>query len=185
MTEVKYRNALSLLGADDVNHHGRKLTEHLIGTYSLLLKWGNSPKVAAAGAFHSIYGTEEFKTRAISLNRRAEIAALIGNEAETLAYLFGVSDRRRFYEVKDGEKPFVTIPAEGNATLEITEEQYRSLLEIEVANIVEQAMHQTGVPDTVIRFWINAFEAKHMCLSKGAAVESKAVLEKALVRNAT
>ncbi len=183
--ENEYRKFLSSLGADEINHHDRSLSEHLIGTFRLLSKWGNSSEVAAAGAFHSIYGTEEFKTRAVSLERRSEIVALIGEDAEALVYLFGAADRRSFYDIVDGEPPFVTIPNKENERFEITEAQYKSLLELEAANIVDQAMHQRGVPDSVIIFWINAFRSKRKFLSAEAVAESEAVLADALARNAT
>ncbi|MDF3889138.1 DUF6817 domain-containing protein [Cupriavidus basilensis] len=35
------RDVLSALGTDDINHHGRQLSEHLVGTYALLAAWGN------------------------------------------------------------------------------------------------------------------------------------------------
>ncbi|MGE8364025.1 hypothetical protein ACU4GI_44990 [Cupriavidus basilensis] len=35
------RNVLSALGTDDINHHGRPLSAHLVGTYALLAAWGN------------------------------------------------------------------------------------------------------------------------------------------------
>ncbi|WP_416049561.1 hypothetical protein [Cupriavidus basilensis] len=44
------RDALSELGADDINHHGRPLSAHLIGTYALLGAWGNPDFVALAPA---------------------------------------------------------------------------------------------------------------------------------------
>jgi hypothetical protein len=140
--------------------------------------------VAAAGAFHSIYGTEEFKTRAVSLDRRSEIASIIGRDAETLVYLFGAANRRNFYDGAEGEAPFVRIPGEENKKVDITDEQYRSLLELEAANIVDQAIHQRGVPDSIINFWINAFRSKRKFLSNAAAAESETVLAEALLRNA-
>lgn len=182
--EHEYRKVLSALGADDVNHHGQTLTEHLIGTYRLLAKWGNSTEIAAAGAFHSIYGTEEFKTRAVSLDRRDEIASLIGQEAETLVYLFGMADRRSLYNIPNGHTLSVSLAGDNQRSLQITASQYQSLIEIEAANIVDQALLHKNVPEVVINYWKSVFKAKRELLSDGAAYETEKVLQKALQKNA-
>jgi hypothetical protein len=175
-----YKSVLSSLGADSINHHGRMLTDHLIGTSQLLAKWGNPKEVIAVGAFHSIYGTEEFKNQAISLDRRSEIAQLIGDEAEHLVYLFSVANRRAFYEVTDGEAPFVKVPREGDRKIPISKAQYKALLELEAANIVDQALHHTGVPESVVSFWFEAFRSKRHYLSEGAVTETDDILGIAL-----
>lgn len=52
---------------DEILHFGRPLTVHLIETARWLEKWGCHPTLIAAGAFHSIYGTEkEFREKALS-----------------------------------------------------------------------------------------------------------------------
>ncbi|WP_430869930.1 DUF6817 domain-containing protein [Cupriavidus basilensis] len=65
--------------------------------------------MALAGAFHSVYGTEEFAARALPLTSRGKIAALLGTEAERLVYFLCVADRRRFYDVPVGG-PFHIVP---------------------------------------------------------------------------
>jgi len=126
-----------------------------------------------AGAFHSVYGTEEFRSRTLPLSKRATLVALIGEEAEELVYLFGAADRRSFYSFPNAGPFSVALPATGESVL-IDDITYASLIEIEAANIVEQAMHQRGVPDHVVRFWLDAFRSRRHCLSTGAmdAVES-------------
>ncbi|MGT2430060.1 DUF6817 domain-containing protein [Cupriavidus basilensis] len=51
--------------------------------------------MSLAGAFHSVYGTEEFAARALPLTGHGKIAALLGTEAERLVYFFCVADRRK------------------------------------------------------------------------------------------
>ena len=169
------RDALSALGADDIDHHGRPLSVHLIGTYALLGAWGNPDFVALAGAFHSIYGTEEFAAKAQPLSRRGTIARLIGTEAENLAYAFCIADRRALYNVPI-EGPFhMVTPAHGHRVA-ISRGTYAALLEIEVANIVEQAANQKGVPQAVVQFWLRAFESRRLFLSRGAVAAYRVAL---------
>ncbi|MBV8156048.1 MAG: hypothetical protein JO278_00230 [Dyella sp.] len=175
MTEQMLRTALDGFGANEINHHGRPLTEHLVGTWRLLMQWQNPPIIALAGAFHSVYGTEEFKARALPLSKRPTLVALIGEEAEALVHLFGAADRKSLYNVPDAGPFSIALPATGESVL-IDGRTYSSLIEIEAANIVEQAMHQRGVPAHVVGFWIDAFESKRHCLSAGAMNAVEAVL---------
>ncbi|MGT2431868.1 DUF6817 domain-containing protein [Cupriavidus basilensis] len=173
--EQTIRRWLTGFGADEVHHHGRPLTEHLVGTWRLLRTWGNPAPVAIAGGFHSVYGTEEFRTRTLPLSARATVASLIGEEAEGLVYLFCLADRRSLFKLRD-EGPFhLQLPATGEQ-VEVKYGVYAAMLEIEVANIVEQAQHQTGVPRRVVEFWLHAFDSKRGCLSSGAAVAYRDIL---------
>ncbi len=169
------RRTLSELGTDAINHHGRPLTEHLVGTYELLRAWGNPGFISLAGGFHSIYGTEEFATKALPLSSRGTICALLGTQAENLAYLFGIADRRRLYHVPISGPFHVVIPASGHR-IAIKGETYAALLEIEAANIVEQAANQKGVPQSVVQFWLDAFESRRAFLSDGAVAAYRAAL---------
>lgn len=56
------------------------------------------PHVLAAGLFHSIYGTEGFQGRVVSLSDRPSVQRLIGPSAEQLAFANCVMDRRSFDE---------------------------------------------------------------------------------------
>jgi hypothetical protein len=114
------------VGADDVGHSGRKLFDHLKGTYELLRSWEAPEHVCIAGLFHSIYGTNVFKHQCLlpTLQNRALLQELIGKDAEFLAYVFCTSDRpRAFLEMGwDEASP-----------------ELKDLLEIECANLLEQA----------------------------------------------
>lgn len=62
--------------------------------YNLLRSWGNPEHVCLAGLFHSIYGP------ALHRHQRPDrriIAKLIGEKAETLCYILGVTDRPIVY----------------------------------------------------------------------------------------
>ena len=75
-------------GAGKTKHSGRTLYNHLTGVYSLLYGWGCHPIICDAGLYHSIYGTEYFKPKTLTLEQRPIVREIIGHEAEQLAYLF-------------------------------------------------------------------------------------------------
>jgi hypothetical protein len=124
--------------ADETPHGGRHLVDHLIGTYRLLEAWGNPPSVCRAGLFHSIYGTSIFTFRSAGFDQRPVVRDAIGAKAERLAYLFCSVDRPlallQALIAQGAELP--DIVAGGVLPLEAGE--LSALLEIEVANFLEQ-----------------------------------------------
>jgi (p)ppGpp synthase/HD superfamily hydrolase len=100
------------VGTDALDHHGRPLTMHLLGTSQRLATWGKPQHIVAAGMFHSICGTKEFRTKALSLERRAEVRGLIYERAEELAYLCGLADRNTIFKAPTSELTFrIVLPA--------------------------------------------------------------------------
>lgn len=95
--EIEILHALVELGARDVRHVNGSLLSHLQGTRDLLRAWGSRKALCAAGLYHAVYGTFGFKHALIDDARRAEVAAIIGEEAERIAYVFGACDREYFY----------------------------------------------------------------------------------------
>src|ERR1700745_2267901 len=67
---------------------GRTLLEHLRGTYWIVRRWGQPEWLAHAALVHSVYGTESHREALIGSERRAEVAAVAGERAERIAYLF-------------------------------------------------------------------------------------------------
>ena len=57
-------------GTQEIFHFGRPLTVHLIETAKWLDTWGTSSTLVRADAFHNIYGTEEFREKAVSQDLR-------------------------------------------------------------------------------------------------------------------
>src|SRR5450830_1702137 len=89
----QYIEFLKSVHADSHSHTGRTFLGHLQGTFELLRSWGCAEHVCSAGLFHSIYGSNAFKTQCVSFDERDRIRHLIGPEAERLAYLFCVTAR--------------------------------------------------------------------------------------------
>jgi hypothetical protein len=84
------------MGIDKVPHTHKTYLGHLIAVYKLMEARGCDEEVCQAGMFHSIYGTEKFQGFKLSLERRSEVRALIGERAERLAYLNCAMDRASF-----------------------------------------------------------------------------------------
>src|SRR5687768_12991211 len=79
-------------------HTDRGLLDHLLGTRQLFVEWEARPALCDAGLFHSVYGTENYELQAIPLTMRNEVQQLIGDEAESLAWLFCIIRRETLYE---------------------------------------------------------------------------------------
>ncbi|MFJ8085083.1 DUF6817 domain-containing protein [Streptomyces sp. NPDC096205] len=90
---------LSRLGAESVAHPGGTLLAHLDRVRQRLAAWGARRELQLAGLCHACYGTDGFPTALLPLDRRAELAALIGNEAEEIVYAYGSCDRGASYPV--------------------------------------------------------------------------------------
>ncbi|MFE5488869.1 DUF6817 domain-containing protein [Streptomyces virginiae] len=89
------------LGAQDVAHPGGTLAAHLERVRALLTSWGARPALQTAGLCHAFYGTDGFATALLPLGRRAELAAVIGDEAESIVYLYAACDRAASYPTLD------------------------------------------------------------------------------------
>lgn len=128
---------LEELGAHVTSHSRRTLLAHLRGTHDLLAEWGNEPHVCIAGLFHSVYGTYVFDKRAADLSKRGQIRDVIGPDAERLVHLFCVTDRRCFYEHLS-ESRFYLRDIVDDRNLDFDQDTLAALIEIEVANMLEQ-----------------------------------------------
>ena len=137
-----YLILLEQLGAHRTSHSRRTLLEHLRGTHDLLEEWGHSPEVCVAGLFHSVYGTYIFEKQSADLSMREEIRDVIGSHAERLVYAFCVSDRRRFYEHL-GESRFLLPDVARGRDMELDNSDLAALIEIEVANVVDQVPYRS------------------------------------------
>jgi hypothetical protein len=133
---------LEKLDAHVTSHSRRVLLDHLQGTHDLLVEWGNEPDVCVAGLFHSIYGTYVFDKRSADMSMRDEIRGVIGAEAERLVYLFCVTDRRCFYDHL-GESRFRLRDTVHDRDLDLDRNTLAALIEIEVANILDQIPHRS------------------------------------------
>ncbi|MGW7612139.1 DUF6817 domain-containing protein [Streptomyces sp. NPDC054766] len=85
------------LGAADIAHPGGTLVSHLQRVQGQLALWNARPALQVAGLCHAFYGTDGFPTALLSSDSRAELAGVIGAEAEAIVYLYASCDRRATY----------------------------------------------------------------------------------------
>lgn len=139
MIEVAHFELLRASGAHRAPHSGRSLLAHLAGTHDLLASWGAPRCVRLAGLFHSIYGTNAFRRQSIPFEERPRVSALIGVEAERLAYLFCAVDRPRALIDAWRCGAFLLRERLSGTDLPIEASELHALLEIECANLIEQS----------------------------------------------
>ncbi|GAA3907204.1 hypothetical protein GCM10023084_69300 [Streptomyces lacrimifluminis] len=88
---------LRQLGAEQIAHPGGTLLAHLCRVYRLLAAWEARPALRLAGLCHAAYGSDGFPTALLSLDRRAELAGVIGPEAEEIVHVYAAMDRKATY----------------------------------------------------------------------------------------
>jgi hypothetical protein len=89
--------SLASRGAGGIPHPGGTLLAHLERVHALLARWGARPALQRAGLCHAFYGTDGFAVALGDRRRREELAAIAGDEAERLVYLYASCDRTFSY----------------------------------------------------------------------------------------
>lgn len=176
MIEQKHLDLLLELRTDRNPHSGRDLLDHLRGVHDCLEAWGNEQAVCLGGLFHSIYGTQTYRTASASLGDRSRIREAIGERAERLAYLFSSSHRRGFFEQLSADAPAL-LSRICEDKLPVTRDELRDLIEMEVANYVEfmprlEFTHQE----------LDAFEAKVEAARGLVSDPARAAIGEAIVK---
>ena len=167
INRLKHIKLLDNTPIQDIKHLGWPLKEHLVGTYDLLVSWKNSEDVCLAGLFHSIYGTKTFRNGALKTGSRRPLRDLIGEYAEYLVFVFGMSDRKHLLLDNPSAPHYWVDYRTGNAT-EIASDAFSHLVEIEVANFIEQMPFLTGNSGMVIRDMRDRFDSTSHRMSVGA-----------------
>lgn len=121
-----------------IEHIRTSFKAHLLGTYELLVEWGHSRTLSLAGLLHSVYGTKTFAPSVLDgVHDRATVAAIIGTEAEELAYIFCASDRKRLL-LENSSSPYYWVDHKSGERHPLTVDTLRALVELEAANFLEQ-----------------------------------------------
>jgi hypothetical protein len=87
-TNVRYWIKNIIHNSEIIEHSGKSVKDHLIGTFIILDEWNASEKLKIAGAFHNIYDTEKFKMGFFDQSEREYVSKKIGGDAEYIVYLF-------------------------------------------------------------------------------------------------
>lgn len=165
---VAYLNSLHL---DEVEHAMGSFKTHLLGTACLLKEWTNDDSLSKAGLFHSIYGTEDFHRQTLQHSDREQLRELIGEEAEKLAFLFSTCRRRSFFANLSkihSDEYFTVRSMIGDHVVEVSREELVKLLELEVANLLDQAPNPEHLPDITRATFLGIAKSLENVVSKGA-----------------
>jgi hypothetical protein len=126
------------LGTEKVPHSETYFLAHLIGVYRDLKEWDAPEHVQLAGLFHSIYGTEAFQRFSLPLERRDEVRALIGEQAERLAYVNCALTRESLdASAINGGAPRLWDRFQ-DAPLPVTEAEFADLMTLHLCDRLEQ-----------------------------------------------
>jgi (p)ppGpp synthase/HD superfamily hydrolase len=126
------------LGADRTRHSDCTLLDHLAGLHRDLTAWQCSEDVCMAGLFHSIYGTQSFHHKSISLERRDEVRRVIGARAERLVYLYRAVDRRAFDASLEKNGPVEVPDVETGQTVTLEQTEFDDLCRLQLCDHLEQ-----------------------------------------------
>ncbi|MFB9683653.1 alpha/beta fold hydrolase [Amycolatopsis plumensis] len=128
------------LGAEQVDHPGGNLLDHLRRVAGQVTEWGGSRRVRLAALCHATYGTDGFPHPLLPPDRRAGLRAAIGHDAEALVHLYDVCDRGRTY-AHLGATP---LPLTNRFTGEVTSVAGGDLVDfalLTIANELDVARH--------------------------------------------
>ena len=145
MADSELERAIALLeeiGAEDTDHPRGSLADHLRGTYDILRSWGCEADVRLAGLYHSVYGTDVFRTVTVAPDARDKVEAAIGPAAERLAYLYCALVRESLYDnLSTGGPPYAVRNRLDGSEIELSRDEYAQLVTIDFANRLEQMPH--------------------------------------------
>lgn len=128
------------IGVEAIPHTHKSYLAHLVAVYRILESQGYPEDVCRAGMFHSIYGTERFQGFKLSLERRSEVRALIGERAEHLAYLNCAMDRASFDRaVESDEEPHQIVDRITGGRVALPQRDFDDLCRVHLFDWLEQA----------------------------------------------
>lgn len=131
-------------GAGEIEHPGGTLLAHLQRVRSRLQVWGARPALQVAGLCHAFYGTDGFDTSLLDVSRRAELAAVIGEEAESLVYFYASCDRQSSYPTVAAEDAAFRDRFTGE-TFTPPVQRRRDFAEITAANELDLVQHSPDI----------------------------------------
>ncbi len=175
-----YWQLLHHVGAHQVPHSGRTLLDHLSGTYELLTQWRSDETTCVAGLFHSIYGTQTFAHSLLDHSQRSYVRNMIGAATEQLVFLFSTTDRDSFFE-NIGNKDITLLNNVDGELVEVSPATLSALVEIEVANTLEQIPHKNRISSKVMDIYARQCKAAKPVISDKAFRQCILVFENYLL----
>lgn len=153
---ARLKRFLRANGAERVEHSGESLLDHLLATRDVLAGWGGRRELCDAGLFHSVYGTQFLGDELLGTDRRDEVRAMIGDDAEAVAWLWHGIKRESLahnLEREDG----LSVEFRDGSEVPISRQQFVDLVNLMVADAVEQLPRR--LPENVERQqgWLTPF----------------------------
>jgi len=133
------------LGTGKLAHPGGTLHEHLLRVADLLMRWGAMPELVVAGLCHACYGTAGFDHPLLAPGDRGKLAAVIGDRAEALVYLYGSCDRDAVYPLLAGVGPVPFRDRFTGQTHTRSEADVQAFAELTAANELDIAAHNPAM----------------------------------------
>lgn len=149
---------LEATGAEQIDHPGGILHDHLNRTARLLAEFGSRPDLCSAGLLHAAYGTDGFAEALFPIPDRPILWELMGREAEQIVYLYGACDRRYFYaSLLKGETKY-RDRLSGRCRV-LTTAETCDLVELTFANELDLARHDAGFREQHAASLVPLFQA--------------------------
>jgi hypothetical protein len=128
------------MGIEKVPHTQKNYLAHLVAVYNLMREYSQPEELCRGGLFHSIYGTEKFQGFKLGLDRREELAALIGTRAERLAYWNCLMDRASLdSQLDQADGPYRITNRETGESMELSRQEFDDLCSVHLFDWLEQA----------------------------------------------
>jgi hypothetical protein len=124
-------------------HKAGTFKDHLLGVYRTLALWDQPREVRLLGLFHSVYSNEYVDLKLFdAAGNRAELAGLLGEEAERLIHLFCIMPRslftRRLMEEPDLPEEGMVLEREGKPDIILSARDVAVFGIATIADIAEQ-----------------------------------------------
>lgn len=142
------RALLAARGAGQVAHPGGDLLSHLVRAGERLRGWGARPALTLAGLTHAAYGTDGLPVALLDLDERDQLAAVIGDEADNLVYLYASCDRGHLNPQLADRGPMILRDRFTGTTRPLTAPEQRDLLELTFANELDLVAHSPAFAAT-------------------------------------
>lgn len=126
--------------ADTIGHSERSLLAHLLGCRRLLISWGAGAPLVDAGLFHSVYGTEFFRSPSIPESDRSLVRNLIGTQAERLVWLYCRLQRTHFESEASRGTPDHIVDHAFGSTVAIARDEVAAIANLLAADCLEQLL---------------------------------------------
>ncbi len=142
-----FKDAEALLvtsNAQNLEHPGGTLLEHLRRVGEQLAGWGASREVQLAGLCHAVYGTDGFPVSLLDLDQRGTLREAIGMQAEELVYLYASCDRGQVYPQLDQAAVYFDDRFTGLRT-QPDRKSLRAFIEITAANELDVVRNSSAL----------------------------------------